>query len=69
MLFFAQKVPSIIGPSVRVNHVFQLITASFEVPGSDGSDTVTVTAPRANSGSSQISLRLMSRELRQGQVK
>jgi len=56
-------------PSVRVDHVFHLNPDPFEIMQSDCANTVTVTAPCANTGPGPISVRLLSREVRQGQVR
>jgi hormone-sensitive lipase len=65
----SQKVPSLICPSVRVNHVFTLAPDAFDMMRSDGSETITVTAPCANTGPAPVCVRLLSHDLRQGQVR
>ena len=56
-------------PSIRVNHVFHLNPDPFEMMRSDGTETVIITAPCANTGPAPISVRLLSRQVRKGQVR
>lgn len=65
----SQKVPSLLCPSVGVNHLFSLAPDAFEMTQNEGCETVTVTAPCANTGPAPVCVRLLSRDLRQGQVR
>ncbi|CAL1531773.1 unnamed protein product, partial [Lymnaea stagnalis] len=63
-----QQLPLFVCPSVDVNEVITLGPDAFELPLIDGSDTVVITPPCAHTGPGHVHTRLISANLREGQV-
>ncbi|ESO99938.1 hypothetical protein LOTGIDRAFT_113239 [Lottia gigantea] len=63
-----QQLPSWVCPYVEVDEVLQLGPDSFEMMLEDGTDTVMITPPCAHTGPSSVKVRLISYNLRDGQV-
>ena len=63
-----QQLPSMVCPAVQVDEVFHLGPDAFDMASADGSDDVTITPPCAHTGPAPVQVRLISYQLREGQV-
>ena len=63
-----QQLPSMVCPAVQVDEVFHLGPDSFDMPSADGSEDITITPPCAHTGPAPVQVRLLSYQLREGQV-
>ncbi|RUS86042.1 hypothetical protein EGW08_006196, partial [Elysia chlorotica] len=62
------QLPSFVCPMMEVNEMLTLGPDAFELPSVDGGETVTITPPCAHTGPGHVYTRLISAQLRDGQV-
>jgi len=64
-----QQLPLIVCPPVQVDQVIVIPPVALELPLVDSTDTVRIAPPCVHSGPDSVNARLISYELREGQVR
>ena len=67
-IYFAKTLPLFVCPPVQIDKVITLPPEPIEIPLADSEETVSINPPIAHSGPGPVNCRLISYELREGQV-